>query len=79
MVNVYVAGSPYWSRLKEAMCGEVSNRLEGIGDYELAEAINPDIFAFTQEDVLRCPDINDLPKDWRKMADACIEKYKIKP
>ena len=43
MVNVYVAGSPYWSRLKEAMCGEVSNRLEGIGDYGLAEAINPDI------------------------------------
>ena len=79
MINYYASGSPYWSYLKEAMCGEVSNRIEGIGDYELALKYNPNIFSFTQEDVMKCTDINDLPDDWRKLADACIEKYNIRP
>lgn len=79
MEKLYAGISPLWCYLKEAMCGEVSNRLAQIGDYELAEKYQPDIFSFTQEDVMRCTDIDDLPADWRKLADACIEKYNIKP
>ena len=52
MGNVYVTGSPYWSRLKEAMCGEVSDRL--IGYKSLADDMDIDIDAFTQDDVLKC-------------------------
>jgi hypothetical protein len=77
--DLYNTDSPYWCWLKEEMLGEVSNRLNRIGDYELAEKYQPDIFSFTQEDVMQCTDIDDLPADWRKLADACIEKYNIKP
>lgn len=79
MKNYYKGNSPYWSRLKEVMCGEVSNRLQGIGDYELAEKYRPDIFRFTQLEVMQCTDIGDLPDDWRALADACIKKYGIRP
>ena len=77
--NLYRDDSPYWSYLKEVMCGEVSNRLEQIGDHELADEYLPDIFSFTQEDVVNCLNIDYLPEDWRKLADACIKKYNIKP
>ena len=75
-MGIYVSGSPYWSRLKEAVCGEVSDRIMGYGS--LADDMDIDIFSFTQDDVLKCKSIDDLPSDWRKLADACIEAYDIK-
>ena len=76
IMDIYVSGSPYWSRLKEAMCGEVSDRL--IGYKSLADGMDIDIFSFTQDDVLKCKSIDDLPDDWRKLADKCIDVYNIK-
>lgn len=73
---IYVAGSPYWSRLKGAVCGEVSDRLMGYSS--LADDMEIDIFSFTQDDVLKCKSIDDLPDDWRRLADKCIEAYNIK-
>lgn len=75
--NVYVTGSPYWSRLKEAVCGEVSDRLAGYKS--LADDMDIDIDAFTQDDVLRCRNIDDLPAGWRALADKCIAVYDIRP
>ncbi len=81
MVNkeLYKGSSPYWSHLKEAMCGEVSNLMIRKYDYRLAEKYKPDILSFSQMDVMKCTSIEDLPDDWRKLAEACIEKYDIKP
>lgn len=76
-MSVYKEGSPYWSRLKEAMCGEVSDRL--IGYKSLADDMDIDIFSFTQDDVLKCKDINDLPAGWKALADKCIKAYNIRP
>ena len=76
-MDVYKGISPYWSRLKEAMCGEVSDRL--IGYNSLADGMDIDIASFTQNDVLMCKDIEDLPKDWRRLADKCIEVYELRP
>ena len=76
-MDVYKGNSPYWSKLKEAICGEISDRL--IGYKSLADGMDIDIFSFTQDDVLKCKDINDLPTDWRRLADLCITEYDIKP
>lgn len=75
-MGIYQGNSPYWSRLKEAMCGEVSDRM--IGYKSLADDMNIDIMSFTQDDVLICKSIDDLPKDWRKLADKCIDAYNIR-
>ncbi len=77
--NMYQGTSPYWCRLKELMLGEVSNRLNQIGDYELAEKFKPDIFSFTQEDVMKCANIKHLPTDWKHFAFACMKKYDLPP
>jgi hypothetical protein len=38
-----------------------------------------DIDAFTQDDVLGCRNIDDLPAGWRALADKCIAEYDIRP
>ena len=77
MIDDYVTGSPYFSRLKEAMCGEVSDRL--MGYKSLADDMDIDIFSFTQDDVLKCKKLDDMPNDWRRLAEKCIKAYNIKP
>ena len=76
-MNIYRDDSPYWSRLKEAMCGEVSDLI--IGYKSLADDMDIDTVSFTQNDVLMCLNIDNLPKDWRRLADKCIDHYNIKP
>lgn len=75
--NIYKGSSPYWSKLKEAMCGEVSDYV--VGYSTLLDDIKVNYKDFTQDDVLMCTDINDLPDDWRELADACIEAFEIRP
>lgn len=77
--NMYQGASPYWCKLKEIMLGEVSNRLNQIGDYELAEKFRPNISSFTQEDVMKCVNIKHLPTDWKHFAFACMKKYGLPP
>ena len=76
-MELYKDSSPYWCRLKEAMCGEVSDRI--IGYKSLADDMDIDIMTFTQDDVMKCRNIDDLPKDWRRLADKCIEVYELRP
>lgn len=76
-MGVYSGSSPYWSRVKEAVCGEVSDRIMGYSS--LADDMDIDIVSFTQDDMLMCRDIDKLPDDWRKLADMCIDRYNIKP
>ena len=77
MINIYKGYSPWWCRVKEAVCGEISDR--NIGYKSLADGVDIDIVSFTQDDVMNCLDINDLPDDWRRLAERCIEVYNIKP
>lgn len=76
-MGIYKDASPWWCRVKEAVCGEISDR--NIGYKSLADGMDIDTMAFTQDDVLMCRDIDDLPQDWRKLADKCIDHYDIKP
>lgn len=75
--NLYRNNSPYWSRLKEAVCGEISDR--NIGYKSLADGMDIDTMSFTQDDMLMCRNIKDLPEDWYKLAEMCIDYYDIKP
>ena len=75
-MGIYQDSSPYWSRVKEAVCGEVSDRI--IGYSSLADGMDIDIVSFTQDDVMMCRNIDDLPSDWRRLADKCIEEYDIR-
>lgn len=76
-MEIYKGNSPWWSRVKEAVCGEISDRK--IGYKSLADGMDIDTMSFTQDDMLMCRDIDDLPKDWRRLADICIDHYNIKP
>ena len=76
-MSIYKGHSPYWSRVKEAVCGEISDR--NIGYKSLADGMDIDTVSFTQDDMLMCTDIDKLPSDWRRLADKCIDHYNIKP
>lgn len=76
-MNIYRGSSPFWSKVKEAVCGEISDR--AVGYRSLADGMDIDIVNFTQDDMLMCRDIDDLPSDWRKLAEKCIKHYNIKP
>lgn len=71
------AGAPQFCRLKELLTGEASDFISGVNRRNDFAKVMPDIFTYTQEDVLRCQDIDDLPDDWRKLADMLIRKYKL--
>ena len=76
-MGLYSDSSPWWCRVKEAVCGEVSDMIMGYGS--LADDMGIDIEAFTQDDMLKCKDIDDLPADWRRLAEKCIDHYDLKP
>lgn len=71
----YFEHEPMRSYLFEEMFGEIHNRMYNIGDHEVADRCMPDIFAFTEDDVINCLRFDELPDDWQKFALACIEKY----
>jgi hypothetical protein len=71
------AGAPQFCRLKELLTGEASDFLSGIDRRNEFAKVMPDIFTYTQDDVLKCQDIDDLPDDWRRLADVLIRKYKL--
>lgn len=75
--SVYFEKEPYRSRLFEAMFGEIHNRMYGVGEHDLADLYVPDIISFTENDVIRCMHLYDLPDDWQEYACACIDKYFI--
>ena len=68
---------PIWCLLMEVASGEISNYKIGMYDYELAKKYRPDIFRFTEDDLLRCEKVDDIPEDWLKYLYACIEKYDV--
>lgn len=76
-MGLYSGSSPWWCRVKEAVCGEVSDKI--IGYSSLADDMDIDIEAFTQDDMLKCTDIDELPADWRRLAEKCIDHYDLKP
>lgn len=69
------ASSPQLCRLKEEMTGQASDYAIGLDRKNDFAKVLPDVFAYTQDDVLKCQDIDDLPSDWRKLADMLIKKY----
>ena len=71
----YFEHEPFRCGLFEVMFGEISNYHIRMYDYELAKKYKPDIFTFTENDVLMCHRFVDLPEDWQRYALACIEKY----
>ena len=71
------AYAPQFHRLKEIMTGQASDFMNGIDRRNDFAKVMPDIFAYTQDDVIKCQDIDDLPADWRKLADILIRKYKL--
>jgi len=71
------AGSPQFCRLKELLTGEASDYTSGYDRKNDFAKIMPDIFKYTQDDVIKCQDIDDMPDDWRKLADILIRKYKL--
>lgn len=71
------AMSPQFSRLKELLTGEASDFLSGYDRKNSFAKVMPDIFKYTQDDVLKCQDIDDMPEDWRKLAYMLIEDYKL--
>ena len=71
--------NPAWCNLLEVSFGEIANKLNDIGDYELAEKYHPNIFAFTEDDFMASTDATKIPKDWLAFVGACMEKYEIEP
>lgn len=69
--------SPQMCRLKELLTGEASDAMNGLVRHNDFTRVKPDIWAYTQDDILKCKDIDDLPADWRKLADILIKKYKL--
>ena len=68
---------PLWCKLMETACGEISNYHIRDYDYELAEKYQPDTLSFSQNDLLRCECVDDIPEDWLQYLYACIDKYEI--
>ena len=73
--SFYFEHEPYRCGLFEVMFGEISNYMIHKYDYALAKQFHPDIFTFTQEDVIACQHFYNIPEDWQQYALACIEKY----
>lgn len=71
------AMSPQFSKLKELLTGEASDFISGYDRHNSFAKVMPDIFKYTQDDVLKCQDIDDLPDDWRRLADMLIKDYKL--
>lgn len=78
--SLYIGGIPALCRVKEYMLGEYWDMKRKIGseqDYDLALKHNPDVEAFSPDNVVDCGSLKELPPDWKAFAYDVIRKYKL--